>query len=282
MRTSSSLRSRRAAGRFLLYLALGLGALFCLLPFAWQLRSSVMTMPEIFSYPPKLLPSEPQWRNYAEVFTILPFARYYANTAIIVAWNIAGVLFSNISIAFALTRLRFRGRNLLFALSVGTLMIPTTVTLIPTFIEWSVLGGLNSFLPLVVPSFFGNAFFIFLLVQFFRTIPFDYDEAALIDGASYPRIMVQIIAPMARPIIAVMLIFTFLNVWNDFMGPLMYLNDSKLYTLALGLKSLLSSYNSYWQVLMAAATLVVLPLVIVFFVGQKSFIAGLTMGGIKG
>jgi multiple sugar transport system permease protein len=272
----------RAANQFGVYFLLVFGSVLCLLPFAWQLRSSIMTMPEIFSYPPKILPSEPQWKNYPDVFTILPFGRYYANTVVLVAWNMVGVLFSNISIAFALTRLRFKGRNLLFALSLGTLMIPTTVTLIPTFIEWSALGGLNTFLPLIVPSFFGNAFFIFLLVQFFRTIPFDYDEAALIDGASYPRIMVQVIMPMARPIIAVMLIFTFLNVWNDFMGPLMYLNDQKLYTLALGLKSLLSSYNSYWHLLMAAATLVVLPLIVVFFVGQKSFIAGLTMGGIKG
>jgi multiple sugar transport system permease protein len=272
----------RAANRIGVYALLALGSVLCLLPFAWQLRSSIMTMPEIFSYPPKILPAAPQWKNYPEVFSILPFGRYYANTAFLVAWNIVGVLASNISIAFALTRLRFRGRNLLFALSLGTLMIPSTVTLIPTFIEWSWIGGLNTFLPLIVPSFFGNAFFIFLLVQFFRTIPFDYDEAALIDGASYPRIMVQVIMPMARPIIAVMLIFTFLNVWNDFMGPLMYLNDQKLYTLALGLKSLLSSYNSYWHILMAAATLVVLPLVVVFFIGQKSFIAGLTMGGIKG
>jgi len=279
---SAGIRSRRALSRLSLYLALCLGAVFCLLPFAWQLRSSIMTMSEIFSYPPKLLPSDPQWKNYPEVFQIIPFGRYYLNTAILVAWNAAGVLLSNISIAFALTRVRFRGRNLLFALSVGTLMIPSTVTMIPTFIEWSWIGGLNSFLPLIVPSFFGNAFFIFMLVQFFRTIPFDYDEAALIDGASYPRIMIRVIVPMARPIIAVMVIFTFLNTWNDFMGPLLYLNDSKLFTLALGLKSLLSSYNSYWHILMAAATLVILPLVIVFFIGQKSFIAGLAMGGIKG
>lgn len=273
---------RKVANRIGVYSLLIFGALFCLLPFAWQLRSSIMTMPEIFSYPPRLTPADPQWKNYSDVFSLLPFGRYYANTVILVAWNVVGVLVSNVSIAFALTRLCFRGRNLLFALSVGTLMIPTTVTMIPTFIEWSWLGGLNTFLPLIVPSFFGNAFFIFLLVQFFRTIPFDYDEAALIDGASYPRIMMQVILPMARPIVAVMVIFTFLNTWNDFMGPLMYLNDQKLYTLALGLKSLLSSYNSYWHILMAAATLVVLPLVIVFFVGQKSFIAGLTMGGIKG
>jgi multiple sugar transport system permease protein len=241
-----------------------------------------MTMPELFSYPPKFFPSVPQWNNYKEVFSIIPFGRYYGNTTLLVVWNIVGTLISNICIAFALTRIRFKGRNLLFALSIGTLMIPNAVMMIPTYIEWSALGGLNTFLPLIVPSFFGNAFFIFLLVQFFRTIPFEYDEAALIDGASYPQIMIRIIAPMAQPVIAVLVIFTFLNVWNDFMGPLLYLNDNKLYTLALGLKSLLSSYNSYWHLLMAAATLVVIPLIVVFFVGQKSFIAGLTMGGIKG
>jgi multiple sugar transport system permease protein len=282
MRARAGARASAAWKRLLIYGLLVLGAGFCLLPFVWQIRSSLMTMPEIFSYPPKVLPSEAQWDNYPEVFKIIPFARYYGNTLVLVAWNVVGVLASNISIAFALTRIRFRGRKLLFALSIGTLMIPTSVTMIPTFIEWSALGGLNTYLPLIVPSFFGNAFFIFMLVQFFRTIPFDYDEAAFIDGASYPRIMVQIIVPMARPIIAAMIIFTFLNTWNDFMGPLLYLNDSKLYTLALGLKSLLSSYNSYWHLLMAAATLVVLPLVIVFFLGQKTFIAGLTMGGIKG
>jgi multiple sugar transport system permease protein len=273
---------RRFLRRSALYAALSLGALLCLLPFLWQIRSSLMTMPEIFSYPPKILPSEARWGNYPEVFRIIPFGRYYTNTIILVAWNIAGALISNVSIAFALARIRFKGRKTLFALSIGTLMIPSSVTMIPTFIEWSWLHGLNTFLPLIVPSFFGNAFFIFMLVQFFRSIPFDYDEAAFIDGASYPQIMLKIIVPMTRPVIAVLIIFTFLNTWNDFMGPLLYLNDSKLYTLALGLKSLLSSYNSYWHLLMAAATLVVIPLVVVFFAGQKTFIAGLTMGGIKG
>ena len=275
-------RNNRVLSRFLTYAALCLGAIACILPFLWQVRSSLMTMPEIFSYPPRWLPAEAQWQNYQETFTIIPFGQYYVNTIFLVVMNIIGTVFSNTVIAFGLARLRFRGRNLMFALSIGTLMIPASVTLIPTFIEWNWLGGLGTFLPLFVPSFFGNAFFIFMLVQFFRTIPFEFDEAAIVDGASYPRIIVSVILPMARPVIAVMVIFTFLNTWNDFMGPLLYLNDSKMYTLALGLKSLLSGYNSYWHVLMAAATMVVAPLIIVFFVAQKSFIEGLTMGGIKG
>lgn len=274
--------TNRIAGRILTYVALCLGALVCIVPFLWQLRSSLMTMSEIFAYPPKALPDVVQWQNYQETFNIIPFGQYYLNTIFLVIMNIIGAVFSNTIIAYSLARLRFKGRNLMFALSIGTLMIPTAVTLIPTFIEWNWLGGLGTFLPLFVPAFFGNAFFIFMLVQFFRAIPFEYDEAAIMDGASYPRIITSIIVPMARPVIAVMVIFTFLNVWNDFMGPLLYLNDSKMYTLALGLKSLLSGYNSYWHILMAAATMVVAPLIIVFFVAQKSFIEGLTMGGIKG
>ncbi len=268
--------------RALTYLALCLGAVACLLPFAWQLRGSLMTMPEIFASPPHLWPETAQWKNYQDTFQIIPFGQYYANTVFLVAVNIVGTVFSNIIVAYSLARLRFRGRNLMFALSIGTLMIPASVTMIPTFVEWKWLGGLGTFLPLFVPSFFGQAFFIFMLVQFFRAIPFEYDEAALMDGASYPRIIVSIIVPMARPVIAVMVVFTFLNVWNDFMGPLLYLNDSRMFTLALGLKSLLSGYNSYWHILMSAATMVVAPLIIVFFLAQKSFIEGLTMGGIKG
>ena len=274
--------NRKTLPRLFTYLALLLGTVAFLGPFLWQIRSSFMALADIFGYPPVWWPKDPQWQNYVDVFNIIPFATYYLNTVLIVLWNIAGSLISNICIAFALARIPFRGRKTLFALSIGTLMLPAAVTMIPTYIEWSWLGGLNSFLPLTVPSFFGNAFFIFLLVQFFRAIPREYDEAAFVDGAGYPQILLKLIVPMAQPAIAVVVIFTFLNTWNDFMGPLLYLNDSKLFTLALGLKSLLSSYNSYWHLLMAGATLVALPLIVVFFFAQKSFIEGLTAGGIKG
>ena len=274
--------NRKTLPRLLTYLALLLGTVAFLGPFLWQIRSSFMALADIFGYPPVWWPKDPQWQNYVDVFNIIPFATYYLNTVLIVLWNIAGSLISNICIAFALARIPFRGRKTLFALSIGTLMLPAAVTMIPTYIEWSWLGGLNSFLPLTVHSFFGNAFFIFLLVQFFRAIPREYDEAAFVDGAGYPQILLKLIVPMAQPAIAVVVIFTFLNTWNDFMGPLLYLNDSKLFTLALGLKSLLSSYNSYWHLLMAGATLVALPLIVVFFFAQKSFIEGLTAGGIKG
>jgi multiple sugar transport system permease protein len=240
-----------------------------------------MTISEIFASPPRAFPLVPQWRNYAEVFSIMPFARYYLNSIFIVIVNIAGALFSNTIIAYGLARLKFRGRRLMFSLSIATLMIPTSITMIPTFIEWHIFHGVNTFLPLTVPSFFGNALFIFMLVQFFRGIPLDFDEAAFIDGARYPQILLHIIIPVTRPALAVVAIFTFLGSWNDYLGPLLYLNDRKMYTLALGLQSMLSQYTSDWQVLMAAATLVTAPLVILFFLAQKSFVAGLTMGGIK-
>lgn len=262
-------------------LLLGL-TLFFLGPFLWQVRSSLLPLSEVFASPPTWIPNPPLWDNYAQIFSLIPFGTYYLNTVFLVAWNIVGTLVSNVSIAFALARIPFKGRNVLFALSIGTLMIPTAVTMIPTYIEWGWFKGLNSFWPLIVPSFFGNAFFIFLLVQFFRSLPREYDEAAFVDGASYPQILGKLIVPMAQPAIAVVVIFAFLNTWNDFIGPLFYLNDSKLFTLALGLKSLLSSYNSYWHLLMAGATLVSLPLILVFFFAQKSFIEGLTAGGLKG
>jgi len=274
--------NRRVLPRIATYTALVLGSLAFLAPFFWQIRSSLLPLADIFAYPPIWLPKEPLWSNYLEVFTIIPFATYYGNTLFLVAINIVGSLLANTCIAFALARIPFRGRKTLFALSIGTLMLPTAVTMIPTYIEWGWLGGLNSFWPLTVPTFFGNAFFIFLLVQFFRGIPKEFDEAAFVDGASYPQILVKLIVPMAQPALAVVVIFTFLNTWNDFMGPLLYLNDSQLFTLALGLKSLLSSYNSYWHLLMAAATLVVIPLIVVFFFAQKSFVEGLTAGGLKG
>lgn len=257
-----------------------LSALF-LLPFLWQLRSSVMTISEIFISPPRVFPQLPQWRNYVEVFSIMPFGRYYFNSLLIVFVNIIGALFANTVIAYGLARLRFRGRKLMFSLSIATLMMPTSITLIPTFIEWHFFRGINTFLPLTVPAFFGNALFIFMLVQFFKSVPPDFDEAAFIDGATYPQILIQIIVPITRPALAVVAIFTFLGSWNDYLGPLLYLNERKLYTLALGLQSMLSQYTSDWHLLMAAATLVTAPLIILFFLAQKSFVEGLTMGGIK-
>jgi multiple sugar transport system permease protein len=241
-----------------------------------------MTIQEIFSMPPKMLPAVPQWQNYVNVFTTLPFARFFLNTAIIVALNVVGAILSNTMMAYAFARINFRGRTLMYSLCLATLMLPTTVTMIPLFIEWKYLGGLNTFAPLYVPAFFGNAFYIFMLHQFFKTIPVEFDEAAFVDGANYPQIIAKIIIPVAKPALAVVAIFSFLNSWNDFMGPLLYLNDQAKFTLSLGLKMFLSMFRAEWNTLMAASTLAVVPLVALFFMAQRYFIEGLTMGGVKG
>lgn len=265
-----------------IYLLLILGALFTVSPFLWLVRSSFMTIQEIFSMPPKLLPAVPQLQNYVNVFTTLPFARFFLNTAVIVVLNVIGALLSNTVMAYAFARINFRGRTLMYSLCLATLMLPTTVTMIPLFIEWKYLGGLNTFAPLYVPAFFGNAFYIFMLHQFFKTIPVEFDEAAFVDGANYPQIIAKIIIPVAKPALAVVAIFSFLNAWNDFMGPLLYLNDQAKFTLSLGLKMFLSMFRAEWNTLMAASTLAVLPLVALFFMAQRYFIEGLTMGGVKG
>lgn len=275
-------RQAKWVSRSLIYIILILGAFFTVAPFIWLMRSSVMTIQEIFSMPPKWFPAIPQWNNYANVFKTLPFARFFLNTAIIVILNVIGALFSNTIMAYAFARINFRGRNIMYSLCLATLMLPTTVTMIPLFIEWKYLGGLNTFAPLYVPAFFGNAFYIFMLHQFFKTIPIEFDEAAFVDGASYPQIIAKIIVPIAKPALAVVAIFSFLNSWNDFMGPLLYLNDQAKFTISLGLKMFLSMFRAEWNTLMAASTLAVLPLIVLFFIAQRYFIEGLTIGGLKG
>jgi multiple sugar transport system permease protein len=266
------------------YAALIVFSLFCIFPLIWQIRSSLMTFREIFTLPPKLLPAVPQWKNYLDLFRTVPFGRYLLNTVFIVVINVVGALISNTIVAYAFARIKFTGRSVMYGLCIATLMLPQTVTMIPLFIEWKLFHGINTYLPLTVMSFFGNAFYIFLLHQFFKTIPIEYDEAAFVDGVNHLQIVTKIIVPMSKPALAVVAIFTFLASWNDFMGPFLYLNDQSKYTVSLGLKYLISGYSviGQWQVLMAASVLVVLPVAILFFFMQRYFIQGLTLGGLKG
>ncbi|MFW6312671.1 MAG: carbohydrate ABC transporter permease [Spirochaetota bacterium] len=264
------------------YLLLIVGAVFCVVPLLWQVRSSLMPIEDIFKLPLILFPRSLELSNYVDAFTLVPLGRYYLNTVYVVTINVVGALLSNLSIAYAFARLAFPGKRIMFAASMGTLMLPQSVQLIPLFLEWNMIGGINTFYPLTIPAFFGNAFFIFLLVQFFRTIPRDYDEAALIDGAGYPQIIARVIVPMSTPAIATVAIFQFMLSWNDFMGPLVFLQDSELYTLSVGLRSFLSTFYTPWPALMAASTLTVLPLIVLFFLAQRYFISGLTTGGLKG
>jgi multiple sugar transport system permease protein len=275
-------RVNRIVERVVFYLIMIPLSVAVVFPFFWLVRSSLMTQAEIFTIPIQWLPHSLLWSNFSDAFNTAPFGLYFRNSFILEALNITGTVLSASFVAFGFARIQFWGKNVLFYILISTLMLPSVVTLIPTFVIWHQIGAINTYFPLWVPAFFGNAFFIFMVRQFFMGIPRDYDEAALIDGANYLRIYWSIILPLSRPALVTVAMFTFLQVWNDFLTPLIYLNDSNMYTVALGLQAFIGQYNTQWNLLMAASTLAVLPVVILFFLGQRFFIEGATMTGIKG
>lgn len=265
------------------YLILLAGGVFSLLPLIWLIRSAMMDMGQIFEMPPVWIPNPLRLSNFREALTILPFGRYFVNTSIIVALSVLGVLVTCSISAYSFARLKWRGRDALFGLLLSSMMLPYAVTLIPTFVGWSKLGLTNTFVPLIAPAWFGGgAFNIFLLRQFYLSIPRDLDEAAYVDGASHWKIFTSIIVPLTKPALIVVGLFSFLASWNDFLGPLVYLNSDTKYTLALGLQQFKGMYAAEWHLMMAAATVVLAPAIAVFFIGQKYFVEGIALTGIKG
>ncbi|SEF89598.1 multiple sugar transport system permease protein [Nonomuraea solani] len=282
---TAGLRRPRKYGKALIYLALVAGAVPTLLPFVWLVRSALMQDAQMFVAPPEWIPSPFQWNNFSEALTAQPFWLYFVNTVIIAVISVLGTVLTCSIAAFSFSRLRWRGRNVVFALLLSAVMLPYAVTLIPTFVMWQELGALDSFIPLTVPSWFagagGGVFNVFLLRQFFLTIPFELDEAAYIDGASPWRVFWTIVMPLSKPAIVVVTIFTFIGTWNDFLGPLLYLNDEEKYTLSLGLASFQSVFLTQWGYLMAASAAVIAPIIALFFFLQRYFIEGVTLTGIK-
>ncbi len=283
---SAPSRSSAAVARIsLTYLALvGLGALFSV-PVAWMLSSSLHELAAVFAQPYRWLPSPLHWENYVRAVTLLPVGRFLVNTVVITVPVMAATLLSSALVAYGFARFRFPGRDALFALCLATMMLPGQVTMIPLYMLFARLGWVDTYLPLIVPSLFGSPFYIFLLRQFFLTIPRDSEEAALIDGASRLRIWWSVVLPQARPAVATVLIFTFIGTWNDFFGPLLYLNSPEKATLTLGLNlmktQVLGSGVVEWNILMAASLLVLLPNVVLFFLAQRQFIRGISMGAGK-
>lgn len=263
-----------------IYLLCAGGACFMLLPFAWLARSSLMGINQIFRFPPEWIPDPVQWQNFPDALTTVPFLLYLKNTLFILLPSVAGTVATSALAAFGFSRLRWRGRDLTFNVLLATLMLPYAITLIPTFLLWARLGLTNTAWPLVLPRWFGGgAFYIFLLRQFFRTIPREQDEAATLDGANPLEILWHVIVPQSKPALVAVAIFSALNAWNDFLGPLIYLNDSSKFTLALGLAEFTGLYSSQWHLLMAATILVVLPVVALFFMTQRYLIQGITLTG---
>jgi multiple sugar transport system permease protein len=259
------------------------GAAVVLLPFAWLVRSSLMLPAQIFIMPPEWIPKPWAFENYNEALTAVPFDRYLLNTLTIELFVVPGAVITSSFAAYSFSRLRWPGRNLIFGILLSGLMLPYAVTLIPTFIFWQKLHAVGTYYPLTVPAWFGGgAFNIFLLRQFFLTIPRDLDEAAYLDGANPFRVFWEIVLPLSRPPLIVVSIFAFITVWNDFLGPLLYLSDDSSFTLALGLATFQGVFTAQWNYLMAASTAVVLPILILFFLAQRYFIEGIALTGIKG
>jgi len=266
----------------LTHLALIPFAFVFILPFLWMLSTSLKSNTQLFVYPPILVPIPAAWENYPTAVVYIDFFLYLRNTLIIAISATIGAVISCSLVAYSLARIPWPGRNFLFILTVATLMLPFQVTLIPLFLVFKGLGWVGDFRPLIIPHFFGGALYIFLLRQFFMTIPMELSEAAHIDGASELRIYWSVIMPLAKPALATVAIFEFIARWRDYLGPLIYLNDQKLYTLSLGIYEYRSQYGAEWGLLMAASVLITLPIVLLFFFLQKTFVQGITLTGIKG
>lgn len=264
------------------YFTLIVGSIISLIPFLWMLTSSFKDASKIFVDPPQWWPDPWLWSNYAKAFAKMPFALYTWNTVKITAVCLVGQLLSCSLVAFGFARMRFLGRDVLFILLLSTMMLPAQVTMIPVFKIWTTLGAYDTFIPLTVPAFFASAFFVFLLRQYFMTIPHEMDEAARIDGASTWQVYWKVLLPQARPVLATVAIFSFMAHWNDFLGPLIYLSTPARRTLALGLYAFQGQYSTDWNYLMAASTVTMLPLLVLFFVGQRYFIQGVVISGVKG
>lgn len=258
-------------------------AIVMLLPFVWLVSSSLKQQHQIFQYPPQWIPNPVQWENYSNALTYKPFHLYLRNSLFIILLNEIATLGTASLCAYGFARIKFPGRDFWFAIVIGTMIMPYVVMVVPTFILFSRLGWIDSYLPLVVPQFFGGgAFFIFLLRQFFRTIPEELSDAARIDGASEFGIFWRIMLPLAKPALITVGIFTFLGSWNDFFGPLIYLNSPDKFTVAVGLATFRSVLATRWELLMAASTTMIVPVILLFFFAQRYFIKGIVMTGLKG
>jgi multiple sugar transport system permease protein len=286
VRTSSrprgALISRHLLHKIFVYGLLLVGSILFIMPFLWMVSTSFKPSNEVFTYPPSFLPSSFQWQNYPQGWTTLPFTTFLRNSLIVTGANVLGNLLSCSLVAFGFARLRARGRDLLFLLVLATMMIPYEVTMVPRFILFKELGWVNSLRPLIAPAWFGYPFFIFLLRQFFMSIPHELDEAAHMDGASNVRVFWNIILPLSKPALGTVAIFAFIGNWNNFLDPLVYLRSQDLFTIALGLNLFRGEYVTVVNQLMAVSILALLPILIVFFFAQKIFVQGITLSGMGG
>lgn len=265
-----------------IYLILVVGALFFLTPFAWMVSTSLKTDAQVFAIPPEWVPAPVMWSNYARLMKEIPFLRYLGNTVLVTVLSVTFYVASSAVVAYGFSRIRWPGRELLFYCLLATMVLPPQVTLIPQFVMFQKLGWVGTFLPLVVPALTGSAFAVFLLRQFYAAIPNDISDSARIDGANEWQIFSRIVLPLAKPALATAALFIFIWTWTDFLNPLIYLTDDRLYTLAIGLQQLASTRAAAWPLLMAGSLLMSVPIIVLFFFAQKTFIAGVSTAAVKG
>lgn len=270
----------RQSRRILLHACLVVLSLTMIFPFLWMVSSSLKGTNELYAIPPILFPSRLLWSNYVYMFTSAPWGVYFFNTVKITVLVVLGQLITCSMGAYAFARLRFPGRDLIFAVYLGTIMIPYTVTMIPLFKIIRTLGWVNTHYALIVPAL-TSAFGTFLLRQFFLNLPQELEQAAMIDGCGYPRIFWHIILPNSRAALAALAIFTSLGTWNDFLTPLIYINSDQLKTLTLGLATFQGTYTTQWSYLMAGTVIVTLPMIFIFLAAQRQFVQGVAMSGLK-
>jgi len=253
-----------------------------LAPFYWMVATSLKSDPAALAFPPQWFPWPPLPRNYVEAFRFIPFLAYLRNTLLICLGNVVGTALSCSLVAYGLACIPWKGRSVLFFLIISTMMLPGLVTMIPVFMIFKSLGWIGTFRPLIVPGFFGSAFFIFLLRQFFMTLPTSLLDSARVDGCGELRIYAWIILPLSKPALITVAFLTFTAHWNDFMTPLIYLTHEWQYTLSVGLQHFVGQHEAHWPLLMAAATIMSAPVIVLFFLVQKKLIGGITLTGVKG
>jgi len=277
----------RFSGRLLVYSYMTILAVVFMFPFFWTAASSLKSASDIYIYPPIWIPAVLHWENYPTVFHLVPYATWFLNTVTVVTLGTLGVVISGALVAYSFARFRYPGRDLLFLITLGTMMLPAEVTLIPSYLLFKYLGWLNTLKPLWVPAWFGGgAFNIFLLRQFILSLPHDLDEAAIVDGASYVRILQSILLPLMKPALATVAVINFIFGWNDFLGPLVYLTSPENFTLAVGLRYFDVTPNQpgvpEFHLLMAAVVMGTAPIIALFFGAQRYFVEGVVLSGIKG
>ena len=266
------------------YSILILFALVVIVPFIWMVSSSFKSQRELFAFPPKIFPTVWKWSNYTKAMSTgsVGFGRMFLNTMEIAVTNTVFTIVFSTMAAYSFARIRFPGREFLFMLFISSMMIPVAVTMIPTFMVFSKVGLYDTYAPLILPEMFGKGFSIFLLRQFFMTVPSDLEEAAVIDGCGRLRIWATIFVPLSKPIIATLAIFTFQRAYNDFMNPIIYLNSSDKFTIQLGLAAFRNAYTTRYDLMMTGSVIALIPVVIIYLLCQKYIVKGIVMTGIKG